>query len=327
MAVAVHNFSSICLDKLVHFHILELSGSFFLWIGDSSLGFEDLQVACPNAYEALPPVTTLMGDLDGPGSTFAQMMSRRFKVPVYLSYNLDASDSSLLMWAQKESIRMLGEVLNKTGTSASPSEASTGAKPKDDGKKKGSQKAPKAKTPEELAADRKAKLKKVIKEGGKRGVEIEGAADMGGLGYFCTSLDEPDGDLELLQESMKAMNAESDPTEEERKGGSGKIGKMLFSAGEQLAIVAYVPAAKTDECDASAWLKHVLDMFGGQFVSGDKGLAVGRILQDSDKNIFPLKLKEPGIMEAINYLKKRDLFPDKDDSDDEFVFGDDDFPE
>lgn len=38
------------------------------------------------------------------------------------------------------------------------------------------------------------------------------------------------------------MNAKSDPTEEERKGGSGHIGKMIFSAGvDQLAVAAYVP--------------------------------------------------------------------------------------
>lgn len=32
----------------------------------------------------------------------------------------------------------------------------------------------------------------MIKEGGKRGVEIEGAADMGGLMFFCTSVDQPE---------------------------------------------------------------------------------------------------------------------------------------
>merc|ERR550514_2558968 len=109
------------------------------------------------------------------------------------------------------------------------------------------------------------KIKKVLKEGGKRGVEIEGAADMGGLGYFCTSVDEPQGDLEFLQMSMDAMNAESDPTEEERKGGSGKVGKMIFSAGtEHLAIVAYVPEAKKSELDAGVWLEHITKTFGGQ---------------------------------------------------------------
>lgn len=41
-------------------------------------------------------------------------------------------------------------------------------------------------------------MKKVLKEGGKRGVEIEGAADMGGLKYFCTKMLEPAGDLDML---------------------------------------------------------------------------------------------------------------------------------
>merc|ERR1719436_295144 len=110
-------------------------------------------------------------------------------------------------------------------------------------------------------------MKKVVKEGGKRGVEIEGAADMGGLQFFCTSVDEPDGDLELLGACADAMNAQSDPTEEERKGGSGKIGKMLFSAGtEQLAVLAYVPDALKDQIDAVDWLKTVLALFGGQVV-------------------------------------------------------------
>merc|ERR1739845_106416 len=123
---------------------------------------------------------------------------------------------------------------------------------------------------------RKDKLKKVIKEGGKRGVEIEGAADMGGLQFFCTSMELPDGDLELLVESMKAMNAKSDPTEEERKGGSGHIGKMIFSAGsEQLAVVAYVPEDKQEQLDCKEWLQKVLSLFSGTVESGDKEISTG----------------------------------------------------
>merc|ERR1712007_321158 len=134
--------------------------------------------------------------------------------------------------------------------------------PKGEGKKKGGKKevpkeeVPPQKTPEELEQERKAKLKKVVKEGGKRGVEIEGAADMGGLEFFCTSVDEPGGDMEMLLECMKAMNAKSDPKQEERKGGSGHIGKMIFSAGtSQLAILAYVPDTKKGVIDCIDWLK------------------------------------------------------------------------
>merc|ERR1712176_1371795 len=99
------------------------------------------------------------------------------------------------------------------------------------------------------------------------GVEIEGAADMGGLQFFCTSVDVPEGDMDLLVESMKAMNEKSDPTEEERKGGSGHIGKMILSAGtEQLAIVAYVPAEKQKELSCEEWLKTVLTTQGGAVI-------------------------------------------------------------
>jgi len=184
--------------------------------------------------------------------------------------------------------------------------------------------APKA--PEDPAK----KLKKVVKEGGKRGVEIEGAADMGGLQFFCTSVDEPEGDIGLLMESVKAMNAKSDPTEEERKGGSGHIGKMVFSAGtEQLAIVAYVPDEKQSELVCEEWLKKVLSLYpaGSKVITAAADYCQGSIATDSDKGVFPLKIREGLILEANNFLRKKGLFPEDNDSDDdEMVFGDDDFP-
>merc|ERR1712083_228768 len=180
---------------------------------------------------------------------------------------------------------------------------------------------------EELAKQKADKLKKVKKEGGKRGVEIEGAADMGGLQFFCTSMELPEGDLEFLVESMKAMNAKSDPTEEERKGGSGHIGKMIFSAGvEQLAVVAYVPEEKKGDLSCEEWLKKVLGNFGGDIVNASETLCTGRVATNSDKNVFPLKIREPMILEANNFLRAKGLFPEDKDDSDEMVFGDDDFP-
>merc|ERR1739838_28041 len=171
------------------------------------------------------------------------------------------------------------------------------------------------------------KLKKVVKEGGKRGVEIEGAADMGGLQFFCTSVDEPEGDIALLLESVKAMNAKSDPTEEERKGGSGHIGKMIFSAGtEQLAIAAYVPTEKQDALSCEEWIKATMASHSGELLTSTADVCTGRVKADGDKNIFPLKIREPMILEANNFLRKKGLFPDNDSDDDEMVFGDDDFP-
>lgn len=129
------------------------------------------------------------------------------------------------------------------------------------------------------------------------------------------------------------MNAKSDPSEEERKGGSGHVGKMLVSIDEtaSCAMVSYVPKNFHGKITADTWLKDVLGLMGAPssaYIKGNAHTAKACIKTDSDKGLFPLKMKDAGISLSIDYLKKRGLFPDKDDDeDDEMVFGDDDFPE
>ncbi|EPZ36854.1 hypothetical protein ROZALSC1DRAFT_28987 [Rozella allomycis CSF55] len=163
-------------------------------------------------------------------------------------------------------------------------------------------------------------LKAVIKEGGKRGVEIEGAAALGGLNYFCTKVDEPNGDVELLIKSVEAMNAEVDESAEERRGGSGEIGKMILSCNEKkLALVTYVPESRKEECSAEAWLKAILDEYEGSVVKVAGTIAAGEILADGDKGRFPLKIRDEAIPKGIAYLRERGLFPVDDESDDDSV--------
>lgn len=184
------------------------------------------------------------------------------------------------------------------------------------------------------------KLKVVTKEGGKRGVEIEGAADMGGLQFFCTMIEKPEGDRDLLVESMKAMNAKSNPSDEERKGGAGKLGKMIFSSTESVfSAVAYVPSDKADNCNAKEWLSEVvLNVANAASVETiktyeDEGVPAKSwasvcIKTDGAQNLFAIKMRDPSISMAYNFLKKKGLFPENDDDDDDdFVFGDEDFPQ
>lgn len=178
------------------------------------------------------------------------------------------------------------------------------------------------------------KMKKVLKEGGKRGVEIEGAADMGGLKYFCTKCEEPGGDLDMLVECVKAMNAKSDPTEEERKGGSGRIGKVVMSMAEDnnLCVVAYVPKDEQTSLSAKDWLFETMQMCG---VPKDLNVpredsnalyAQMKVTNNGDKGVFCLKLRDYVIQHANGILRTKGLIPEMDDDDeDEVVYGDDDF--
>lgn len=76
---------------------------------------------------------------------------------------------------------------------------------------------------------------------------MAGVCDMGGVSYFNLSIDNADGDLDLLQAVMDGANVEVDPAGEERKGGGGHLGKMFYSAGDkQLAIMCHVPKELAD---------------------------------------------------------------------------------
>jgi hypothetical protein len=85
---------------------------------------------------------------------------------------------------------------------------------------------------------------------------------------------------------MDAANKEIDPAEEESKGGSGSVGKMLLSAGEtQLALLNYVPKEKLDKCNAEEWMKAVLkEVGGGEIISSSADSVKAVVKADSTAN-------------------------------------------
>eukprot|EP00966_Prymnesium_polylepis_P285908 6604428-Prymnesium_polylepis.1 len=67
---------------------------------------------------------------------------------------------------------------------------------------------------------------------------------------------------------MESMNSEPDPEAEDRKGCSGHVGKMIFSAGtQQLAMVGYVPDVEHNKSagnvDVAVWMETVCAAVGG----------------------------------------------------------------
>eukprot|EP00392_Amoebophrya_sp_AT5.2_P017002 g17313.t1 len=221
-----------------------------------------------------------------------------------------------------------GKPANKAD--AKPKAEPKAAKAKQQPAAKGGEKKAEAPPAEKTGPTPAEIKKKVLKEGGKRGVEIEGAADMGGLEFFCTSVEHPAGDLDYTEMSVDAMNAKSDPSEEERKGGSGHIGKMIFSSDLDLACVCYVPEALQSKTTADVWMQGTLKGMGEEkcyvAAKSNKTKAFALLKGDPSNNRFGIKLKDAAITHANTYLRTNNLFPDVESDDEEMVFGDDDFP-
>jgi len=95
-----------------------------------------------------------------------------------------------------------------------------------------------------------------------------------------------------------------------------------------LALVAYVPEDKENQIAPKDWMEAMFTSLGcGELVEATNRKAVGICKQDVAKGKFPVKMRDEAIGASIALLKGKGLFPDKDDdSEDEMVFGDDDFP-
>nr|XP_046247571.1 proteasome assembly chaperone 4 [Scatophagus argus] len=94
-AITVHNFSEKILEQVVHFHVMKLSGGFFLWVG-SAPDLSNLALSMSSKYDAMPLSTLVMGD---PSNTtpnsLAQRLAKKTKKQVYVSYSLPVTDVNL----------------------------------------------------------------------------------------------------------------------------------------------------------------------------------------------------------------------------------------
>uniref|UniRef100_A0A5F9DE65 Proteasome assembly chaperone 4 n=1 Tax=Oryctolagus cuniculus TaxID=9986 RepID=A0A5F9DE65_RABIT len=59
--VSLHNFSARLWEQLVHFHVMRLTDSLFLWVG-AAPHLRNLAVAMCSRFDSIPVSTSLLGD-------------------------------------------------------------------------------------------------------------------------------------------------------------------------------------------------------------------------------------------------------------------------
>lgn len=120
--------------------------------------------------------------------------------------------------------------------------------------------------------------------------------DLGGVKFFNVTIDGANGELEALDFVLEGMNAPVDETAEERKGGAGHLGKMLYSAadgGAAFAILCNIPKALQTESPAvtiGAWVLNVMKALVGTTIkkveTSDETVKVGGRLSFSSNPLL-----------------------------------------
>ncbi|XP_068788071.1 proteasome assembly chaperone 4 isoform X2 [Struthio camelus] len=92
--IALHDFSGQLGEQLVHFHAMRLRDSLFLWVG-AAPALASLAVAMCNPRDSVPVSASLLGDPSDPAAaSLARRLARKTKKQIFVSYNLQNTDSS-----------------------------------------------------------------------------------------------------------------------------------------------------------------------------------------------------------------------------------------
>ncbi|XP_029938346.1 proteasome assembly chaperone 4 [Salarias fasciatus] len=93
--ISLHDFSEKILEQVVHFHVMKLSGGFFLWVGSAPV-LSNLAVSMSSRYDSMPLSTLVLGDpSDTTANSLAQRLAKKTKKQVFVSYSLPVTDSNL----------------------------------------------------------------------------------------------------------------------------------------------------------------------------------------------------------------------------------------
>lgn len=173
-------------------------------------------------------------------------------------------------------------------------------------------------------ADARAKeIKASTKEGGKKGQDLIGMCDIGGMKYFTVAMETCKGDWELLEAAMAGANKPVDPTGDDRKGGAGDLGKCFLSCDEKnyCAMLMHMPKDKQGDLSLKDWAETMIsspDVRGEIIFESEDGSTIKAVAkQNKEHELFPLKQRDAAINASFRMLKEKKLVADDDsDSDD-----------
>lgn len=163
--------------------------------------------------------------------------------------------------------------------------------------------------------------KNVLKKWGRQAQDLVGFFEMGTNQFFNVTVEGGNGDWAIVDYAIEVYHEHCDPEAEDRRGGSAHLAKIFMSNNDDEVIFhCHVPEEIKDKATAKEWLGYVIEQLEGavEFIgepTDTTARAVGK--KNPEKNFFPGKLLDAAISHSCNFLRKRALFPEDDDSGDD----------
>lgn len=94
-----HEFMTEIGDLSIVCHMIKMEDSLYVWVGNyNDYAMNDLSFAIKSPYEKEPLTTKIMGSIvNDCSSNLAKRLSKKLSMPVYISFNVQVNNFSLLV--------------------------------------------------------------------------------------------------------------------------------------------------------------------------------------------------------------------------------------
>lgn len=106
---------------------------------------------------------------------------------------------------------------------------------------------------------------------------------------------------------------------QERKGGAGHLGKILFSAGDDLLIYAHCPKSLAEEKSITLreWVDAVAGAIKAEVIDEQPEYIKAVAKGDPSNDRFPLKMRDVAISAGFEFLRGKQLVLDEESDEDD----------
>ncbi|CRG94439.1 conserved Plasmodium protein, unknown function [Plasmodium gallinaceum] len=94
--VEIYRYHKIYMSYLnLYFCVIDFNETMFISVSDENNELNDLQASYPLKYEDADNTVCLVGEPNSYGNDVARLLGKKFKIPFYVSVNVDESDENL----------------------------------------------------------------------------------------------------------------------------------------------------------------------------------------------------------------------------------------
>lgn len=112
--VEVYRFHKTYMSYLkLSFCIIDFNATVFISVNDESNTMNDLQTAYPLQYEDADNAICLVGDANSYGNGIARLLAVQFKIPFYVSVNIEERDENITNFIFSNCLHFLKETFQK----------------------------------------------------------------------------------------------------------------------------------------------------------------------------------------------------------------------